>query len=274
MTNVVKFSDYGVELIDVCNCVFIFLVNFAFRQSKPVMEMNAEMKRRYARQIVLAEIGVEGQQRLLDGSVAVVGCGALGSMVAMQLAGAGVGRIGICDFDTIDVSNLQRQLFFDTDQCGRSKCGVLAERMKRLNPDITVEPMAMFLTADTARIRLAEFDFIVEATDNAPTKYLVDAVCAEIGRPCCIGGVRRFSGQVATFIPGGVRYADIFPEAADGGVTPCSTGGVIGGAAGVVASVQAVEAIKYIAGAGVPLSGKMMMFNLLSGDFITLPFAT
>lgn len=238
------------------------------------MEMNSEMKLRYARQTVLADIGTEGQRRLLSASVGVVGCGALGSMVAMQLAGAGVGRIGICDFDTIDVSNLQRQLFFATGQCGQSKALVLAERMRALNPGVAVEPSTSFLTAATARQWLSQFDFIVEATDNASTKYLVDKVCDEIDKPCCIGGVWQFSGQVSTFLPGGVRYGDIFPEAADESMTPCSAGGVIGGAAGVVASVQSVEAIKYLAEAGSPLSGRMLMFDLLKGDFNTLTFAT
>lgn len=233
--------------------------------------LDPEMMRRYARQTAVAEIGPEGQLRLLGGSVGVVGCGALGSMVAMQLAGAGVGRIGICDFDTIDVSNLQRQLFFATGQCGESKCKVLAERMRALNPDVRVEPLKAFLTPRSAAEWIEGYDFIVEATDNASTKYLVDSLCDAAGKPCCIGGVWQFSGQVSTFMPGNVRYGDIFPEAPDDGFTPCSTGGVIGGAAGVVASVQAVEAIKYLAGAGCLLMGRLLTVDLLKGEFRTLP---
>ena len=186
----------------------------------------------------------------------------------MYLAGAGVGRIRICDFDTIDLSNLQRQLFFETGQTGKSKAGTLGERMRQLNPTITVEVIEELFTRRNAQRLLEGVDFVVEATDNPSSKYLVDEVCSESALPYCIGGVREFEGQIITCLPGTMRYAELFPDRPmeEGGFTPCSLGGVLGPAAGVVASVQAAETIKYITKSGRLLTDRLMMLDLLNGD--------
>lgn len=231
------------------------------------MEPTEEMRRRYSRQTVLEEIGIEGQMRLLAGSVGIVGCGALGSMAAMQLAGAGVGRIGFADFDTIDISNLQRQLFFSEKDCGKLKCEILAERMLAINSGIAVEPLPSFLTPSSIDDWIARYDFIIEATDNSSSKFMVDKACEEMMKPCCIGGVRGFSGQISTFFGDGLRYRDIFCDVPEDGVTPCAMTGVIGPTAAIVASVQASEAIKWITGAGEPMSRRLLTFNLLNGDW-------
>lgn len=218
--------------------------NFGTEEGRKLSE---EEKLRYARQRALPGIGSEGQSRLLASSVAVIGCGALGSLCAMYLAGAGVGRIRICDFDTIDISNLQRQLFFATEEAGQKKSGILAARMRGLNPGIKVEEVESLFSKRTAREILEGIDFVIEATDNPSSKYLTDEICAELEIPCCIGGVREYSGQVITVLPDTLRYSDLYPERPEeGGFTPCGMGGVLGPAAGVVASIQAAEAIKYL----------------------------
>lgn len=231
------------------------------------MELTEEMRRRYSRQTVLEEIGIEGQIRLLDGSVGIVGCGALGSMAAMQLAGAGVGRIGIADFDTIDISNLQRQLFFAENDCGKRKCEILTERMLAINSGTAVEPFPSFLTPSSIGDWIARYDFIIEATDNSSSKFMVDKACEETGKPCCIGGVSGFSGQISTFFGNGLRYRDIFADVPEDGVTPCAMTGVIAPTAAIVASVEVSEAIKWLVGSGESMTGKLLTFNLLSGEW-------
>lgn len=231
---------------------------------KLAMSKEEEYKIRYARQRALPGIGAEGQKRLTEGSVAVVGCGALGSLCAMYLAGAGIGRIAIFDFDTIDISNLQRQLFFSTEEAGLSKAVILEKRMRALNPGIEVVRHECLINASNAAELLEGYDFIVEATDNPATKYLIDEISEQLSIGCCIGGVREFSGQVTTCMPGGTRYSDIFPERPDaGGFTPCGLGGVLGPAAGTVASIQASEAIKHISGCGSLLDSRILTFDLL-----------
>lgn len=222
---------------------------------------------RYARQIAIAEIGAEGQSRLKGSKIFVIGCGALGSMVAMQLAAAGVGEIHIADFDTIDVSNLQRQLFFTAAQCGESKSKVLAERMKDLNPEVRVIEHREMVTETKAAVHFAGCDFIIDGSDNPETKYMTERVCTSLDKSYCLAGVSGFSGQVMSCIPGSTRFGEIVPEGAGGGLLPCSIAGVIGPAAAIAASVQASEAIKYITGAGELLTDSLLTFNLLENSF-------
>lgn len=221
---------------------------------------------RYARNIAVSEIGVEGQARLCGSAVLVVGCGALGSMAAMYLAGAGIGRIGLVDFDTIDITNLQRQLFFSESQGGASKAEALAEAIKSLNSEIEVNTYKTLLTKHNAREIVAGYDFVVEATDNPQSKRMVDSVCEQLGTGCCVGGVRGFEGQVTTCLPDSARYSSLFPDAENSGFTPCSQGGVLGPAAGTVASIQASEAIKALLGLPV-LSDRWLVFDLLTDRF-------
>lgn len=218
---------------------------------------------RYSRLEGLDGIGDEGMVALRNGSVLVVGCGALGSMCAMYLAASGVGRIGIADFDTIDISNLQRQLFFDETTLGKPKCKVLGERMRTLNSDVTVEEYPMLVKDDSARNLFARYDFIVDGSDNPATKHMTARICEEAGIPYCIGGVREFSGQVMSWASGHKGYAEIFGETPScQGFTPCSIAGVLGPAAGTVASVQASEAIKHLTTCGRMLYDRLFVFDL------------
>lgn len=232
--------------------------------------MTAEEKRRYSRQISVKEIGESGQARLLSSKVAIVGCGALGSMVAMQLAAAGVGSILIADFDTVDISNLQRQFFFTTEEAGKLKAQVLKQRMTAINPDCKVEMMARLINKEMARQMFQDCDFVIDATDNPSSKVTVEKVCGELNKTCCIGGVTGFRGQVMTVEPGGMTFGDIFCEDVEADFLPCSVGGVVGPAAAVCASIQASEAIKHLAGIRDTLADKILTFDLLSNQFHTI----
>lgn len=227
-----------------------------------------DKENRYARNIAVGAIGRNGQRLLKNGSVMVVGCGALGSLAGMYLAGAGVGRIGIADFDTIDISNLQRQLFFSEAVAGKRKSDELRKRMSGLNSEVDIRVYGQMITRKSALEIFPGYDFIIDATDNPASKFLVDETCENLGLPCCVGGVSEFSGQICTMLPGSPRYRHLFPEAPDEGLLPCSAAGVAGPAAGVVASVQAAEAIKYLTGnlTGL-LCGKMLLVDLLGPSF-------
>ena len=219
---------------------------------------------RYSRLTSLPEIGPEGMALLRASRVMVIGCGALGSLCAMYLAASGVGHVSIADFDTIDVSNLQRQLFFSEDVLGESKARILAERMRALNSDTKVIVMEDLIRRETALSVFAEHDVIIDGSDNPATKLMTDGVCHELGKPCIIAGVRGFECQVMTCLPGSVRYSEVFGvDGSCSGITPCSIGGVIGPAAGVAASIQASEAIKMVTGAGIPLVNRLFNLNLL-----------
>lgn len=212
----------------------------------------------------LPEIGPEGLSLLQGSRIMVIGCGALGSMCAMYLAASGTGNITIADFDTIDISNLQRQLFFTESQLGKSKASALAERMRSINSEIRVEVIPKMINRQEALGRFSEHDVIIDGSDNPATKLMTDSVCAEIGKPCVIAGVRGFECQVMTYVPGSVRYSDVFGDSvACSGMTPCSVGGVLGPAAGVAASIQASEAIKLVTGAGTSLTDRLFVLNLL-----------
>lgn len=229
--------------------------------------MNSDLKLRYARQIAVPEIGKQGQEKLINSKVLVIGCGALGSMVAMQLAGAGIGTIGIADYDTVDISNLQRQFFFKTEDSGSSKVKLLAKSLKALNPDVKVIEYLEIINPKKAEILFPEFDFIVDATDNPDSKRMTGEYSGKSGKPCCIGGVRDFNGQIMTFLPMDPRFEDYFGKPSGDGFLPCSLGGVMGPAAALCASIQASEAIKFLSGAGELLSGKLLLFNLLTNSF-------
>ena len=222
---------------------------------------------RYSRQICIPEIGKNGQKKISDAKVLIIGCGALGSMVSMQLAGAGIGVLGIADFDTIDISNLQRQFFFTLEQAGESKVEIMAKRIRELNPEVKVESYKEMITLSKADIIFSEYDFIVDATDNPYSKRMTGTVSLKKNKPCCIGGVRDFSGQIMTLLPTDPRFEDYFGEAGADGFLPCSLGGVIGPAASICASIQASEVIKYFTGAGNLLTGKLLLFNLLFNSF-------
>ena len=222
---------------------------------------------RYSRQVSLEAIGEEGQQRIRNARILIVGCGALGSMAAMELAGAGIGVIGIADFDTVDISNLQRQFFYATENAGILKSQLLAAKITALNPEVTVEIYNDIITEKKARCIFGNFDFIIDATDNPESKKMIGGICMSLGKPCSIGGVGDFHGQVMTLLPDDPRFEDYFGESGSEGFMPCSLGGVFGPAAVVCASIQASEALKYIVNAGELLSRRLLCFNLLNNTF-------
>ena len=238
-----------------------------YNLNKNVKEEYKNDLMRYSRQIAIEEIGVEGQLKLRDAKIGIIGCGALGSMVSMQLAGAGVGKIKIADYDTVDITNLQRQFFFSTDEAGKSKAEIMARQMKQLNPEITVEVTKSMIHNTNGEDFIADCDFIIDATDNPSSKILIDNLCSKNGIPCCIGGVAGFHGQVTTLISPGERFSILFPESEEGGFMPCSLGGVIGPAAALCASIQSSETIKYIVEIGELLKNRLFTFDLLNNNF-------
>lgn len=228
--------------------------------------------KRYRRQMAVSGIGADGQRVLRNATVAVIGCGALGSLAAMYLAGAGVGRLVLADFDTVDISNLQRQLFYKENQAGQKKVVLLGRMVSELNSEVEVVVQDRMITRKTGIELLASADLVIDATDNPASKYCTDYLCKELSKPCCIGGVEGMRGQLITILPGDERYADLFPDMPDDpGLTPCTVAGVLGPAAGVVASMQAAEAIKFFVGAQL-CRHKLFDFDLASMRFDTLQF--
>ena len=221
---------------------------------------------RYARHIALAEVGWDGQQKLRAARVAIVGAGGLGSPVGLYLAAAGVGTIGIIDFDVIDLSNLQRQVLYGTGDVGRWKVDVAAGRLRALNPDIDVITHDVRLTRDNALDILRDYDIVIDGTDNFPTRYLVNDACVLLGRPYVYGSILRFEGQVSVFTGRTAPcYRCLFREPPPPGLVPsCAEGGVIGVLPGIIGSLQALEAIKLIIGRGDTLIGRLALFDALS----------
>lgn len=215
---------------------------------------------RYARHIILPNIGGEGQRKLVDSKVLVIGAGGLGSPAAMYLAAAGVGTLGILDFDRVDVTNLQRQLLHDTADVGRPKVDSAKERIMELNPNVDVITHDVALTSENAFGVLGGYEVIVDGTDNFPVRYLVNDATQMLGRPLVYGSIYQFEGQATVFLPGPdvPCYRCLFPEPPPPGTVPsCAEGGVFGVLPGIVGSIQAVEAIKLIVGIGEPLVGRL-----------------
>ncbi|HEX6133276.1 MAG TPA: molybdopterin-synthase adenylyltransferase MoeB [Longimicrobiales bacterium] len=221
---------------------------------------------RYARHITLHEVGWDGQAKLRGARVAVVGAGGLGSPIGMYLSAAGVGTIGIIDFDVVDLSNLQRQVLYATGDVGRKKVEVAATRLRALNPNISVVSHDVRLTRENALEVLAEYDVVVDGTDNFPTRYLVNDACVLLGKPYVYGSILRFEGQVSVFAGGaGPCYRCLFREPPPPGLVPsCAEGGVLGVLPGIIGSLQALEAIKLILGRGDTLIGRLALFDALT----------
>ncbi|MEM6487871.1 MAG: molybdopterin-synthase adenylyltransferase MoeB [Pseudomonadota bacterium] len=224
---------------------------------------------RYARHLVLHEIGGPGQQRLKAAHAAVVGAGGLGCPAILYLAAAGVGRITVIDDDTVSLSNLQRQVLFDTGQVGAFKGHGAAAAVARLNPHVTLTPVVARLTAENAQALLAGADLVLDGSDSAATRYAVNAAAVALGVPLVSAAIGRWEGQVGVFHPaaGGPCYACAFPEAPDPDQVPaCAEAGVLGALAGVVGAMQAVEAVKLIVRAGAPLAGRLLLYDALSAE--------
>lgn len=224
---------------------------------------------RYARHIVLREIGGLGQKKLKDAKVLVVGAGGLGSPALLYLAAAGVGTIGVVDDDEVDNSNLQRQVIHPDKSIGTPKVFSAMEAMIAQNPFVQVKPYNRRLSDQDAGALIADYDLVLDGTDNFDTRYLVNRVCTELGKPLISGALSQWEGQLSVFDParGAPCYCCIFPKAPAAGLAPtCSEAGVIGPLPGVIGSMMAVEAIKIITGAGVPLRGEMMIYDALYGE--------
>jgi sulfur-carrier protein adenylyltransferase/sulfurtransferase len=231
-------------------------------------ELSEEQLERYSRHIVLGELGPAGQRRLLGASVVVLGVGGLGSPVAMYLAAAGVGRLGLLDGDRVDLSNLQRQVIHPDAARGRPKAVVAAERARELNPDVEVVAHSVTLTRDNALELLGAYDLVVDGTDNFQTRYLANDAAYLLGRPLVHGSIFRFEGQVSDFVPGTGCYRCLYPEPPPPGMVPaCRQAGVLAALPGVIGTIQAVEAIKLLTGLGRPLVGRLLLHDALAMSF-------
>lgn len=227
-----------------------------------------EQIRRYSRHIILPEVGGKGQRKLLESSVLMIGAGGLGSPAALYLAAAGVGRIGIVDFDVVDLSNLQRQILHGTEDVSRPKVESAVDRLTALNPDVRVEPHRVALSSDNALDLIGRYDLVVNGCDNFPTRYLLNDACVFLRKPWVDGSIFRFEGQVTSFVPGSGCYRCLFPEPPPPGMVPsCQEAGVLGVLCGVIGSVEALEAIKLLLGIGRPLAGRLLFFDALGGEF-------
>jgi adenylyltransferase/sulfurtransferase len=235
----------------------------------PTLPLRPEQYERYRRHLSLPEFGVEGQQRLLASSVLLIGVGGLGCPLAQYLAAAGVGRIGLLDFDVVEVSNLQRQVLYGPADVGRPKVEVARERILAQNPEVEVLTFQERLSSENALERLRDFDLVIDGTDNFPTRYLSNDACVLLGKPTVYGAILRFEGQASTFdARRGPCYRCLFPEPPPPGSVPsCAEGGVLGVLPGIIALIQATEALKLLTGIGEPLIGRFLHYDALAMRF-------
>ena len=234
------------------------------------MELNDAEIRRYSRHVILPEVGLAGQRKICSSSVLCIGAGGLGSPVAMYLAGAGIGKLGIVDFDTVELSNLQRQLLHGTGDVGRPKTQSAQETIRRLNPNVEVVLHNTRLTSQNALDILRPYDIVVDGTDNFPTRYLTNDACVLLKKPNVYGSIFRFEGQASVFAPhlGGPCYRCLYPEPPPPGLVPsCAEGGVLGVLPGIIGVIQATEILKLALGIGPSLVSRLLLFNALDMKF-------
>lgn len=226
-------------------------------------ELTSDEIGRYSRHLILPEVGVAGQRQLKAARVLLIGTGGLGAPLGMYLAAAGVGTLGLVDFDTVDASNLQRQIIHGTRDVGRPKIASARDRLADINPNVRVEAFETRLTSKNALEIIKQFDVVVDGTDNFPTRYLVNDACVIAGKPNVYGSIFRFEGQASVFgVKGGPCYRCLYPEPPPPGLVPsCAEGGVLGVLPGIVGTIQANETIKLILGAGEPLVGRLLLFD-------------
>jgi adenylyltransferase/sulfurtransferase len=224
---------------------------------------------RYSRHLIIPEVGMEGQQKLKAAKVLLIGAGGLGAPLGLYLAAAGVGRIGIVDFDVVDSTNLQRQVIHSTADVGRKKIDSAAEKMRAINPNVTVVKHETALTSENALEILKDYDIVVDGTDNFPTRYLVNDACVLLGKPNVYGSIFRFEGQATVFAyEGGPCYRCLYPEPPPPGLVPsCAEGGVLGILPGTIGLIQATETVKLILGIGEPLVGRLLLYDALGMRF-------
>jgi molybdopterin/thiamine biosynthesis adenylyltransferase len=235
------------------------------------MDFTQDQIIRYSRHILLQDVGVEGQEKINAGKVLVVGAGGLGSPAALYLAAAGVGTIGLIDGDVVELSNLQRQIIHFTEDINKPKVLSAKEKINRLNPDVNVITHRTCLTSENAFEIIKDYDFIIDGTDNFPVKFLINDACVLTGKPFSHGGILRFEGQTMTYLPGTACYRCLFHSPPPPNVVPaCSQAGVLGAVAGMLGTIQAAEALKYLTGAGELLTDKLLTFNAKTMEFRTI----
>jgi molybdopterin/thiamine biosynthesis adenylyltransferase len=237
----------------------------------PVMDFTEEQIYRYSRHILLQDVGVEGQEKISNGKILIVGAGGLGAPVAFYLAAAGVGTVGIIDGDTVDLSNLQRQIIHFTQDVGKPKVISAKEKINLLNPDVNVIVYHTLFTSENAAEIIKDYDFIVDGTDNFPVKFLINDACVIAGKPFSHGGILRFDGQTLTYVPGSACYRCLFHSPPPPNAVPtCSQAGVLGAVAGMLGTIQAAEALKYLTGTGELLTNRLLTFNAKAMTFRTV----
>ncbi len=238
-------------------------------EGRALPQLDAKEIRRYSRHLILPEVGTEGQRRLKAAKVLMIGTGGLGSPLGLYLAAAGVGTLGIVDFDVVDYSNLQRQVLFGVSDIGRPKIEAAAARLSDINPHIQINPYETRLESSNALDLFRDYDLVVDGTDNFPTRYLVNDACVLLGKPNVYGSIFRFEGQVSVFWGAkGPCYRCLFPEPPPPGLVPsCAEGGVLGVLPGIIGALQANEVIKLIVGVGDPLIGRLVLFDALKLRF-------
>lgn len=234
------------------------------------MELSNEEIRRYSRHLILPEVGLAGQKRIKATSVLCIGAGGLGSPIAMYLAAAGVGRLGLVDFDTVDFSNLQRQIIHGTEDVGRHKGESARDTLKSINPGVDVTLHSVRLSSENALDIIRQYDIVVDGTDNFPTRYLTNDACVLLKKPNIYGSIFRFEGQASVFAPhlGGPCYRCLYPEPPPPGMVPsCAEGGVLGVLPGIIGCIQATEILKLALGKGTSLVGRLVLFDALELKF-------
>jgi len=238
-------------------------------EAKPATSLSNEEILRYSRHLIMPEVGMDGQLKLKNAKVLLIGTGGLGAPLGLYLAAAGIGRLGLVDFDVVDFTNLQRQVTFGSGDVGKPKTEAARERLSSLNTDIQIDTFETKLTSDNALELFKDFDVIVDGTDNFPTRYLVNDACILLGKPNVYGSIFRFEGQVTVFgMPDGPCYRCLYPEPPPPGLVPsCAEGGVLGVLPGIVGSIQAMETIKLILGRGDSLAGRLLLFDALAMKF-------
>lgn len=232
------------------------------------MVLTDDQLERYSRHIILKEIGIEGQKTMLNSSVMVIGAGGLGSPAMLYLAAAGVGTIGIIDGDVVDLSNLQRQVIHFTSDVGKVKVESAKEKIRQINPDVKVITYNTMALAHNIRKMIKDYDFIIDGTDNFPAKFLINDACIKEGKSFSHGGILKFDGQTLTHTPGHACLRCIFPDLPPKDAVPsCSQAGVLGAIAGILGTIQAAEALKFLTGKGELLTDQLLVFSALDMDF-------
>jgi adenylyltransferase/sulfurtransferase len=235
------------------------------------MDFSEEQIERYSRHIILEDVGPEGQEAIMNGKVLIIGAGGLGSPAALYLAAAGVGTIGLIDEDIVDLTNLQRQVIHTTPDLNKPKVISAREKIEILNPDVNSLIYQKRITAENITEIIKDYDFIIDGTDNFPTKFLINDACVFSKKPFSHGGILRFNGQTMTYTPGNTCYRCVFqsPPPADA-VPSCSQAGVLGSIAGILGTIQATEALKHLIGIGDLLTARMLIFDAIDMNFETI----